>query len=551
MDYKKLANLLFPMELKTAEYYENLYPKRDLPKGAIVTRFAPSPTGFLHFGGVSTSFVANRIAKQSGGKYILRIEDTDQQRLVEGGIEYIIKGLQDFDIVFDEMVGKGSYGPYVQSERKPIYMAFAKKLVEEGKAYPCFCSAEKLASDREQQERNKELLGYYGAYAHCRNLTYDEIEANVKAGKPYAIRLKVDSSPNNKILVHDAVRGDLRLSDNYNDVVVLKSDFLPPYNFAHAVDDHLMRMTLVIRGDEYLPSIAEHLQIFDALGFERLPYAHIAPIQKIDENGNKRKISKRKDPEAAISFYAEEGYPAESVKEYILTVANSNFELWRAQNPVAKVTDFKVSFDKMSVSGALFDFAKLNDVSKTVISKMKAQDIYKSLLTWAEEYDVKFANLLEEYKDYSVQMLNIEREQKKPRKDIAKWNDVKTINSYFYDELFMPKTKEDYEFDYNNFDYETVKTVLNEYLKTYYVKDDKSTWFDKIKAIAPKVNYADDMKAYKENPENYKGHYGDIATIIRVALTTKTQTPDLYEICRLLNKTRMQVRVKLALEILK
>jgi glutamyl-tRNA synthetase len=550
MDYKKLANLLFPMELNSPEYYENLYKPRNLPKGAIVTRFAPSPTGFLHFGGVYTSFFANRVAKQSGGKYILRIEDTDQKREVEGGVEYIVKGLKDFDVEFDEREGKGEYAPYRQSERKEIYMSFAKYLVSEGKAYPCFCSAEQLASDRETQEREKTLLGYYGHFARCRSLSFEEIENNIKNGQRFAIRLKVDSSPDNKIIVSDAVRGELRLSDNYNDVVVLKSDFLPPYNFAHTVDDHLMRVNLVVRGDEYIPSIAEHLQIFKALNFNPIQYAHIAPIQKMDGD-SKRKISKRKDPEAGIGFYAEAGYPQESVKEYILTIANSNFEEWRRNNEFAPIEDFKVSFDKMSVSGALFDFAKLADVSKTVISKFKASEVYKKTLEWARQYDEEFSKLLEKYKDYSIEMLNIEREQKKPRKDIEKWSDVKPLHFYFYDELFNPTRKEDYEFNCDNFNLEDTKKIMGLYLNSYNKEDDKQTWFSKIKLLAPSIGYADDMKAYKAKPQDFKGHYGDVASIIRIILTSKKQTPDLYEISRLFGKDRMKKRVDIALDVLK
>ena len=556
MDYKKLANLLFPMELKTPEYYEDLYKQRVLKEGAIVTRFAPSPTGFLHFGGLYTSFFANRIAKQSEGKYILRIEDTDQKREVANGVRDIITGLFAFGIVFDETPGNveyvdAKYGPYKQSERKDIYMTFAKKLVQEGKAYPCFCSSEQLSADRKAQEKAKTLLGYYGHYARCKNLSYEDIETKVNNGEKFAIRLKVDSSPNNKIIVNDAIRGELRLSDNYNDVVILKSDFLPPYNFAHACDDHLMRVNLVVRGDEYLPSIAEHLQIFEALNFEPIKYAHVAPIQKIDENGNKRKISKRKDPEAAVSFYNEQGYPAESVQEYILTVANSNFEAWRKNNEFLPVEKFIVSFDKMSISGALFDFAKLADVSKTVISKMSAKEVYDRLVNWTSNYDKELDMLLRKYKDYSIQILNIEREQKKPRKDIEKWSDIKVLNSYFYDELFNPTKKEDYEFNYDNFNLADVQNIMESYLKSYSEQDDKQTWFNKIKVLSSSVGYSDDMKAYKATPEGFKGHYGDVAGIIRVVLTSRTQTPDLYEISRLLGKERMEKRVELAVKVLK
>jgi len=549
MNSKKLANILFSTELKSVEYYQNLYKPRQLKDASIVTRFAPSPTGFLHFGGLFTSFVANRVAKQSDGKYILRIEDTDKKREVEGGVDHIVQGLKDFDIKFDEKVGQGDYGPYRQSERKEIYMSFAKHLVEQGKAYPCFCSTDQLLKDRQNQEKQKTLLGYYGHYARCRNLSYEEIEQKINEGEKYAIRLKVDSTPDKKVTVKDAIRGELKLSDNYIDVVILKSDFLPPYNFAHVVDDTLMRVNLVVRGDEYIPSIAEHLQIFKALELRPIKYAHVAPIQKMDGE-SKRKISKRKDPEAAVSFYYKAGYPSLSVMEYILTIANSNFEDWRMANKNAPITDFKVDLKKMGVSGALFDFAKLNDVSKNVISKFTAQKVYEDCLKWSKKYDKELANLLEEYKEFSISMLNIEREQKRPRQDIEKWADVKPLHSYFYDKLLNPTKKQHYEFDYENFNYEDIKAIMGAYLNSYNKEDDKQTWFSKIKQIAPLVGYADDMKAYKANPSEYKGHYGNVSTIIRIILTGRTKTPDLYEICKLLGKESMRKRVVTALEIL-
>src|SRR5574344_2600606 len=413
MDYQKLADLLFTNVTLTKDDLEKRYPNRNLKDGAIVTRFAPSPTGFLHIGSVFTCLVANNFARKSGGVFILRIEDTDQNRKVTDGVKLIIQGLKRYDINFDEGVDEngadyGDYGVYTQSQRKDIYMAMAKYLVSIGKAYPCFCTEEEIARDKAVQEANKELIGYYGSYAHCRTLTYEEVEANIKAGKKFAIRLKCESSDEHKIVVEDAIRGTLKLSDNFKDVVILKSDFLPPYNFAHACDDHFMRVNLVVRGDEYIPSIAEHLQIFDALGFERIQYAHVAPMQKMD-GASKRKISKRKDPEANAAFYLEEGYPVESVKEYLMTVANSNFEEWRKNNPTLDCDDFVLTTDKMSISGALFDLPKLNDVSKNVISKFTAQKVYDLCYEWAKQYDQNFAKILDKNKEYAIKVFSIER----------------------------------------------------------------------------------------------------------------------------------------------
>lgn len=555
MDYKKLADLLFPTINVTKEDLEAKYPKRNLKQGAIVTRFAPSPTGFLHIGGVFTCLAAQNFAKKSDGQFILRIEDTDQNRKIENGVQLIIQNLARYDIHFDEGVDLngndyGAYGPYTQSKRKEIYMAMAKYLVSVGKAYPCFCGEEEASRDKRMQELNKELIGYYGSYAHCRDLTLEEVEKNLAEGKKFCIRLRCESNANHKVIVDDAIRGTLKLSDNYNDVVVLKSDFLPPYNFAHACDDHFMGVNLVIRGDEYLPSITEHLQIFNALGFEPIKYAHIAPMQKIDGD-SKRKISKRKDPEANVAFYLEEGYPSDSVKEYLLTVINSNFEEWRKQNPDKSCDDFVVSANKMSNSGALFDLPKLNDVSKNVISKFSAEKVYDLCLEWAKHYDADFANILQNNEQYAKQIFSIERGTQKPRKDIAKWNEVKQTYSYFFESLFVPQSLSDYPFDLQKFTKQDVIYVLEKYHDNYVQQSDKQVWFDQIKHLAVDYGFSDDMKAYKANPQNYKGNYGEVATIIRVALTTKTNTPDLFEICNLLGEKQVKARLKKAIDFLK
>ncbi len=554
MDYKKLADLLFPDVRLTKDDLEKMYPERDLPKGAIVTRFAPSPTGFLHIGSVFTCLVASNFAKKSGGKFILRIEDTDQNRLIPGAVGLIIDGLKRYKIEFDEGRtgdGKdfGDYGTYQQSLRKPIYKAMAKYLVSIGKAYPCFCDDETSARDKMIQEANKELIGYYGSYAHCRDLSLEEVEENLKQGKQFAIRLKCESNADNKIIVDDAIRGTLKLSDNFKDVVILKRDFLPPYNFAHVCDDHFMRVNLVVRGDEYIPSIAEHLQIFKACGFEPIKYAHVAPIQKMDGD-SKRKISKRKDPEANVEYYMQEGYPVESVREYLLTIANSNFEEWRKQNPDASNEDYVVSLDKMSKSGALFDMPKLNDISKNVISKFTAQKVFDEAKEWADRYDKEFASLLENNKDYAIKILSIERGTPKPRKDIAKWIEVKPTYAYFFKELFNPKSLEDYPFDFNKFSKDDIKAVCQKYASIYTVETDKQLWFDKIKHLMENDGFANDMKLYKANPADYKGHYGDVSTILRVALTTKTNTPELFEIMSLLGKDEVIKRLNKVCELL-
>ena len=554
MDYKKLADLLFPDVTLTKEDLEARYPQRNLKDGAIVTRFAPSPTGFLHIGSVFTCLVADNFAKKSGGVFILRIEDTDQNRKIENGVKLIIQGLNRYHINFDEGVDVdgndyGDYGVYTQSKRKDIYKAMAKYLVSIGKAYPCFCDEETSQRDKAIQEASKELIGYYGSYAHCRNLTYEEVEENIKAGKKFAIRLKCESNADHKIVVEDAIRGTLKLSDNFNDVVILKRDFLPPYNFAHACDDHFMRVNLVIRGDEYIPSIAEHLQIFNALGFEPIKYAHVAPMQKMEGN-SKRKISKRKDPEANVAFYLEEGYPVDGVREYLLNVANSNFEEWRKANPDANIDDFVVTTDKMSKSGALFDLPKLNDVSKNVISKFDAQKVYDLCLEWAEQYDAEFANILKDNKDYAIKVFSIERGTQKPRKDIAKWNETKGAFGYFFKELYKPTSLDDYAFNYERFDKELLKKVVDKYIGVYQQEAENNIWFGKIKELGVEFGFADDMKVYKANPEQFVGHYGDVASILRVAITGKANTPDLFQICTLLGYDEVIKRLKMASEIL-
>lgn len=543
---KELANLMFPNIDKTPEYYENLYPERNLPEGAIVTRFAPSPTGFIHMGSLFTANVARRMASQTNGVYFLRIEDTDGKREIDNGISAIINGLKVFDVRFDEGPTNddgdevGNYGPYVQSQRKHIYQAFAKKLVEEGLAYPCFCTEEQLANLRKAQETNKILPGYYGTYAHCRNISEEEAMEKVKKGEKFVVRLRSIGNPMKKVKYHDLIKGNIEFPENIQDIVIIKSDGLPTYHFAHAIDDHLMRTTHVIRGDEWVSSVPLHLQLFEMLGFEAPKYVHVAPIMK-EEEGSKRKISKRKDPEASATYYKENGIPKESVIDYLMNIANSNFEDWRRENPLASVNEFKVSIEKMGVSGAIFDLVKLADVSKNVIATFTAEKVYDEGLKWAKEYDIELANLMEKYKENTIAMLNIERTGSKIRKDISKWSDLRENLEYIYDELYFSK---DREYEWQNINEPTeIKKILNEYLNVYSDSDDKDTWFDKVKGVAEKLGYAREVKEYKKNPENFKGHVGDISTVIRVALTSRRNTPDLYAILKILTKDRLSDRV--------
>ena len=548
MTREEYADLLLPNVKHDYNYYENLYPERDLKEGAMVTRYAPSPTGFIHIGALLSSFINIKMARQTNGVCILRIEDTDQKREIDDGVKTIIEDLEKFNIVFDEGVtkdgDKGNYGPYTQSERQDIYQAFAKKLIIEDKAYPCFCTEEELAKDREKQTQKKERTGYYGYWARCRKLTMDEVIEKVKNGEKYIIRLKSNGSFNKKFTFKDCIKGKSEMPENDQDAIIIKSDGLPTYHFAHAVDDHLMHTTHVLRGEEWYPSIPLHTQLFVMLGFKVPKYGHISPLMK-EEDGKRRKISKRKDPEAAISFYHEKGIPNEAIMLYLETVANSNFEMWLEQNKYQNIDDFKLEFSKMSTGGTMFDYDKLLNISKNYISRLTAEEVYDLALDYAKTYDQEFANLLEKYKEYSINIFNIERVQKKPRKDIAYFGDVKNQTWYMYDELFKP---ENYEWQ-NITDKEEKEKILNMYLDEYYdSNDDKDAWFNKMKDLAEKLGYASDMKAYKENPDNYKGNITDVSMVLRVALTTKSMTPDLYDIMKLLGIERMKKRVEMALQ---
>ena len=547
MTYKELADLIFP-NVKEIKYYEEKYPERNLEEGAIVTRFAPSPTGFVHIGGLYQALVARTVAKKTNGVFFLRVEDTDQKREVENGVTGIVNSLKDFDMGPDEgMISDteeiGNYGPYKQSLRKEIYQSYAKYLLELGKAYPCFATQEELDEMRAKQEAAKVRTGYYGVWAKYRNLSLDEMAEKINAGVPYIIRFKSPGREDRKIKHKDLIKGNVDFPENDQDVVIIKSDGLPTYHFAHAVDDHLMHTTHVIRSDEWLSSVPLHLQLFQELGFKAPKYAHISPIMKND-NGNKRKLSKRKDPEAAVSYYEELGIPSLAVKEYLLNIANSTFENWRRQNKDASIEEFDFKLNKMSVSGALFDMVKLQDVSKIVISKMTAKEVYEKSLDWANRHDEELSKMLED-KEYSLKVLGIERGNTKPRKDIAKWSDVKENIIYMYDDKFLNE-EQDYPYQVIN-DQNDINKILDLYIEKYYnPEDDKQTWFNKIKELAGEMGYAEEVKEFKANPGMYKAHVGDVSTVLRIALTGRTNTPDMYEIMAVLGKTSMQKRFEKA-----
>ncbi len=545
MNYKALAQRLFPTIDKTPDYWEEKYPQRNLKEGARVTRFAPSPTGFLHFGNLFTCLVSYKTAKDTNGVFYVRVEDTDQKRKVDGAIEVMLKGLSVYGIVPDEgVVGEneqvGDYAPYYQSERKEIYQTYAKSLVEQGLAYPCFMTPEELDEIRAAQE-NESIKGIWGKWAKHRELTLDEIESHLANGEAWTLRLKSPGTLDGKCRFDDLIRGKIEMPENVQDVVILKSDGIPTYHFAHAVDDHLMRTTHVMRGDEWIASVPIHLQLFRVLGFKPPKYAHVAPIMK-EENGGKRKLSKRKDPEAKVTYYAEQGFPKESVTEYILTLANSNFEDWRRMNKTESIDKFPVNLKKMSVSGALFDMVKLTDVSKNVICQMSADNVFSLSYEWAKEYCPELAALYEQDTERATAILNIDRENKKPRKDIAKWSDIPEYISYMYDETFVPC----YELTGNATPELAVK-VLEKYIDAVNLDDDKDAWFGRMKDICPLVGCTPNVKEYKQNPDDFAGHVGDVSTIIRVALTGRTNTPDLYSITALLGEKTVKSRLEAAL----
>lgn len=547
MDYHALAALLFPDVTTTCEELEEKYPPRNVPEGAVITRMAPSPTGFVHLGNLVQGLTSERMAHQSGGVLFLRVEDTDAKREIPGAVEVLIESLKHYGIHFDEGAtidgDNGSYGPYRQRQRAGIYHVYAKKLVEEGKAYPCFCTEEELAAMREKQEANKETTGYYGAYAIWRDRPMEDIQAQLAAGQPWVLRFRSTGDVSRQFKFNDLVKGELTVTENNIDQVLLKSDGIPTYHFAHAVDDHLMRTTHVVRGDEWLPSLPFHIQLFQALGFKLPKYVHIGPLMKMDGN-SKRKLSKRKDPELALTYYKSEGFPVQAVYEYIMTLLNSNYEDWRRANPTAPATDFKFSPKKLNPAGNLFDYAKLCDVSKNEIAKMDAQQVYALLVEWAKEFDPDFAQKLTADPDFAVRILAIGRGGKKPRKDMATWADAKPYMGFFYDEYLEAPVFEE------KFEKAVIRSALEKFLERFDFQDDATVWFDKVKEITQELGFTTDMKAYKQNPDDFPGTVADVSTFLRLAVTGKTNSPDLYTVMQILGYERTVARIRKTIALL-
>ena len=541
MDYQALAQLLFPNVTETPEEVDARFPQRNLPEGAIVTRMAPSPTGFVHLGNLVQGLIAERMAHQSEGVLFLRVEDTDAKREVPGAVEVLINTLKHYGIQFDEGAvidgDNGNYGPYRQRQRAAIYHVFAKKLVSEGLAYPCFCTEEELGAMREKQEAAKETTGYYGKYAIWRDRSLEDVQAQLDAGNPWVLRFRSTGSVENQFKFDDLVKGKLTITENDVDHVLLKSDGIPTYHFAHAVDDHLMHTTHVVRGDEWLATLPFHIQLFKALGFKLPKYVHIGPLMKMDGTA-KRKFSKRKDPESALTFYKAEGFPVESVREYLMTLLNSNFEDWRRANPDLPVDDFKFSPKKLNPAGSLFDYAKLIDVSKNVLSRMSADQVYELLLEWATEFDADFGAKLEADPEFSKSILAIGRGGKKPRKDLATWREAKPYMGFFYDEYLEAPV-----FD-EKFDKAVVIDVLNRFLEKFDITDDSNTWFEKVKTITTDIGFTADMKAYKADPTAFPGTVADVSTFVRQAVTGKTNSPDLYTVMQILGYEKTCQRIK-------
>ncbi len=549
-DNKKMADLLFPKALKSIEEYEKMYPERELPEGAVVSRFAPSPTGFLHIGGLFAAFVAQRAALTTGGEFYLRIEDTDKKREVENGVSGIVKGLSDFGIEIKEgMVSEtesvGNYGPYIQSQRAEIYHSFAKSLVERGFAYPCFMTEDELAEIRAKQEAEKKNPGCYGEYAKYRNITADEASERIANGETYVLRLKSPGKEENKISFVDGIKGEIEMPENIQDVVILKSDGIPTYHFAHAIDDHLMRTTDVIRGDEWISSVPIHVQFFDVLGFKRPRYSHISPIMK-EEDGGKRKLSKRKDPEAAVEFYSQVGYPKGAVIEYLLTIANSNFEEWRAENPTASNTEFEFSLSKMSKAGALFDLVKLSDISKNYISTLTKEEVTDEVLAWAKDNNSDFYDVISEDVEYTKSVFGVERNEIKPRKELVKWDEAPAYAEYFYEKLW--NRERDFEDILPKAD---MVEILNEYKKIYKADETAEDWFPHLRDMSEALGYAKAPKFYKKDPDAFRGHVGQVSSVIRVAVTGRKNSPDLYEVMQVLGFDRVMSRIDESIELLK
>ncbi len=535
--YNELADLIFPNVKETLEDLEKRYPPRNLDKNQRVTRFAPSPTGFLHTGSLFSTLVDYIAAKQSNGIFYIRLEDTDQKREIEGSGKELIEQLKVFGLVSDEGYfgdyQKGEYGPYIQSARKSIYDVVLKEMIRRNKAYPCFCTEEELNELRKVQEVNKVRPGYYGIYAKYHHLSPEEAIKMIKEGKPYVIRFKSEGNEKNKYKAYDEVKGQVDITENDQDIVICKSDGLPTYHFAHLVDDHFMRTTHVIRGEEWLPSLPIHLQLFQTLGWEAPAYCHLPVIMKIDENGTRRKLSKRKDKEAATASFIEEGYPTEGFLEYLMTIVNSNFEEWREENKNASIIDFPFRFDKMSLDGALFDMGKVSFICKEVLSRMSAKEISEKAYQWSKKYDQELQGLIERDFDYFMSIMNIEREKENPRKDYEKYGDIKETIKFFYDDYYNEMLKDELPWN-SNIASEDIKKVLTTFIAKNNMDLDEENWFANLKVIASECGFAANVKEYKKNKEAFKGHIGDVAEIIRIAITTRKQTPNLYFILKIL-----------------
>lgn len=542
---EQLAELLFGGIDKTPEYYEEKYPKRSLPEGAPVTRIGPSPTGFVHLGNLYNAIIGERLAHQNGGTFFLRIEDTDAKREVEGAVELVISAMDFFGIHFDEGASvdgdNGAYGPYRQRLRKDVYQCYAKELVKKGLAYPCFCSEDDLSKMREEQISDKLNFGYYGKWAKCRDLSIDDIKKRIENGDKYVLRFKSNGDENNHVEVYDGIRGMLNVSENYQDFVLLKSDGIPTYHFAHVIDDHLMRTTHVVRGEEWLSTLPIHVQLFDALGFDRPVYCHTAVLMKMDGD-TKRKLSKRKDPELGLEYYRSEGYAPRAVWEYLMTVLNSNFEEWRLENPDAPIDDFKFSLDKMSNSGALFDIMKFEDVSREVLLRTPANKIYDEFSDWLKEYDPEFYKLFTRDKNYSEKIIDVGRNGNRPRKDLTSWKQARDFFSFYFPETF--KVEDEFP---ERVSKEDRYKILKQYLTSFNIKDDNSEWFQKIRDITESMGYAVKPKDFKKNPDMYKGSVSDVSGVIRVAITGRTNSPDLWEICQIIGEDEMTRRINLAI----
>ena len=548
---EQLANLIFPDIKETIEDLEKRYPRRDLPIGAEVTRFAPSPTGFLHTGSLFTSLICKKVATQSGGVFYVRLEDTDTKREIQGSGEQLISQLKIFGITPDEGYygneEKGSYGPYIQSKRADIYRIAIKHLISQGRAYPCFCSQAELDDIRSKQEKMKLIPGYYGQFAKCRFLTNDERAARINAGEPYVIRFKSNGNHIRKIKVTDLVHGNFEIAQNDQDIVIYKSDGLPTYHFAHCVDDHFMRTTTVIRGEEWISSLPIHVELFEAMGWQAPKYAHLPVIMKLDEKGNKRKLSKRLDSEAAVSYFLEDGYPAEALIMYLMTIANSNFEEWIFAHKFEHMEEFEFSFGKMSLEGALFDMGKLNFFAREILAKKNKKEICDMALEYAKKYNPELLELINRDPEFFGDIMNIEREKENPRKDYEKFGNLPELIGFFYKEKYDKIASEPLPFN-EKFDKATIKEVLSALRDGLSLDLDEQGWFASMKEIGGKHGFAANNKEYKANPETFKGAIGDVAEMLRVVLTGKKNSPNLYYVMKVLGKEECDRRINLALE---